>query len=520
MQKQRMEKISRIAYGLSENVILIIAMITVCVLTVFNFIYNASVIYGIGELVTITRTSPVYVVLAILGILVFVILSDKIGALQERDVFRFFAVLYLIAGAYWILNISTTLRADAWHIQNAARLASQGDFSFLELGQDIRNHPWQLGMVTYERILGLFSQNVQLLFLVNLLAILGINYFSYRLADLVFEHDHKTNLLTILLSFLFLPQFFFLAFAYGLTPGFFCLLGAFYFQQKFFAGHKIHQLVICILLAVCATILKGNYTVGVIAMAILFLMRTMRDLRIRYLGMAVLLMFGVWISQPLIRAAYEWESGMELNEGEPKLLYVAMGILPENRGMAPGWYCGYNDYTFGNANFDPDAASEMAKESIAESLAHYVEDPADAVEFFSGKIASVWCEPMYQSLWSGPLEEANQTVNTRILASLYHGATLEKLVSGFMKGFLIMLLVLAVCYVFDRRNRKYDFGYGLLYVIGGFLLHIVWEGKSQYVYPYIFILIPGCARELAVIGERVRVRLDARKRQEERVEGD
>lgn len=520
MDKQKLEQGSELLYRLGKNVVWVATMMVAGVLLIFNFIYNASVAYSTGELVTIEITSPVYVVLSVLLVAFFTVLLKYLERLDEGVLFRFFMILYLIAGAYWILNISTTLRADAAHINNAAKLAALGDFSFLELGQDIRNHPWQLGMITYERILGMFSQNVQLLFLVNLVAILGINYLTYRMADMIFEHDRRTNLLTIVFSFCFLPQFFFLAFAYGLVPGFFCMMCGFYFQQRYFREQRMRYAVAGIIMAVIATVLKGNFMVGVIAMVLLFAMRLLKEKKLRYLFLALALLVATQIPGPVLLKAYEQESGYELNSGEPKLLYIAMGILPENRGMAPGWYCGYNDYTYGYANFDPEVASEMAKESIKESLAHYASDPADAVEFFSGKIASVWCEPMYQSLWSGPLTEANQLVETRALQSLYHGATLENVVSAYMKGYLILLLALAVWYAIRHRKQSYAFAYALIYLVGGFLLHIAWEGKSQYVYTYIFVLIPGCAHAFAGISGQIWHRVQGKWGRRNRSEGN
>ena len=40
---------------------------------------------------------------------------------------------------------------------------------------------------------------------------------------------------------------------------------------------------------------------------------------------------------------------------------------------------------------------------------------------------------------------------------------------------------------------------GFLTLIGGFLFHLVWEGKSQYIYPYFFSLMPFAALSLARI---------------------
>ena len=130
----------------------------------FNLFYYTHIAYRINELVTIDRASILYVLGVPLLILGFMCISRALSRFEEKKLFCVFSIIYLVMSFYWMFNINTTLRADAAHINNAANLAAVGDFSFLELGQDIRNHPWQLGMITYERILGLFSKNVQLIF--------------------------------------------------------------------------------------------------------------------------------------------------------------------------------------------------------------------------------------------------------------------------------------------------------------------------------------------------------------------
>ena len=42
---------------------------------------------------------------------------------------------------------------------------------------------------------------------------------------------------------------------------------------------------------------------------------------------------------------------------------------------------------------------------------------------------------------------------------------------------------------FKERNTG-ELLTGIIFLIGGFIFHLFWETKSQYVYPYVFILIP------------------------------
>ena len=115
----------------------------------------------------------------------------------------------------------------------------------------------------------------------------------------------------------------------------------------------------------------------------------------------------------------------------------------------------------------------------------------------------MWCVPMFESLWSGPLPDAGAENKTEFFNELYSGKSIEPQIALAMKGFVIMLFVLATIFVADRRNRKYDCNYIFLFFTGGFLLHIIWEAKSQYVYPYVFILLPCCAKEMALLSEKI-----------------
>lgn len=76
--------------------------------------------------------------------------------------------------------------------------------------------------------------------------------------------------------------------------------------------------------------------------------------------------------------------------------------------------------------------------------------------------------------------------------SLYNGGAAEQWVYCYMKGYMLVLLTLGLRFVLWDW-KKGDGLLLLLYLTGGFLFHLFWETKSQYVYPYLFSLIPLCA---------------------------
>lgn len=498
-------KINKILYQTGEKIIYGISFLFLAILAACNVFVFSTVAYNGTEKVSFERNTLFYVILAVVLMALFLLLNSRRKFdIAEKKLFFMFSVLYIIAGMYLLFNMDDILRADAQILHDAANSAALKDFSFLEPGKNLYCHPYQLGMVTYERILGFFSKNPKFIFFMNLMEILGINYFTWKLSDLLFGQKHEINLLTIFMSFCFLPQFFFQTFAYGLIPGFFCITMAFYFQQKYFLTGGKKELVLCILTAACSTVLKGNFMIGVIAIGIVFLLHMLKHQKYQPLAAVICMLVLVSLSSKAVVWFYELESGIALGDGTPNITFIAMGTDPDNQMMAPGWHNGYDEWAFNEAGFDTEKTKEMALELLKSNLSYFSGNPKEAAVYFGKKFASVWCDPMFQSVWSGPLRTCGQNVHTLPLMSLYDGGIAEKTVSGLMKSYLLILLSLAVAYMADRKSRKEKADYALLYLIGGVLVHLFWEGKSQYVYPYIFTLIPVCAYELAQISERLK----------------
>mgnify|MGYP000698315223 CR=1 FL=1 len=166
----------------------------------------------------------------------------------------------------------------------------RNDFSFLNPGQDIYLNEHQLSFVTYEYLIGFISTDVRFLYAVNLLQIIGINFVIWKLTDRCFGQNHKTNLYVILFSFLFLPQFFFLAFAYGIIPGLFFILLAFLFLDKSLESGNWKHMILCVIFVMLAVILKGNNIIGSITIAILCFLRILKEKKWRLILLAVLVM--------------------------------------------------------------------------------------------------------------------------------------------------------------------------------------------------------------------------------------
>lgn len=470
----------------------IISLCVVAGMFLANVVCTVYVDYA-SERVSIEPNRGTFLLVAVLLLAMFFIVARISDKINEKILFALLSGLLLLAGGYLIVNGNGMLRCDPLYVYDTAREMSQGDYSCLEKDGYIYYFPHQLGIITYDRLIRLIGTEAKTIFVFNLLEVLGINFFMWRMADSLFEKNHTVNVLTIVLTFLFAPQLLFVMFAYGLVPGFFCMMAAFYCGIRYFEQKKIRYWVLAIVLTCLAVFIKKNFLIGAIALTIWAVLKVAEEHRYKELVLALIVMPCCLLFGSLTEALCELESGMEMNAGVPSLLYIGMGINPYNEALGPGWFDGSNWSYFTQVNQDSEAAQKLAVELIGIYWEQIKADPVHAVKFFLRKSITVWCEPLFQSVWSGPLEEFDQTVSTDFLNELYGGGEVEKVLYGYTKGFLILILGMASLFAIVRSTPHRQMNLLFLLTIGGFLFHLFWEAKSQYTYPYVFVLILPCA---------------------------
>lgn len=122
------------------------------------------------------------------------------------------------------------------------------------------------------------------------------------------------------------------------------------------------------------------------------------------------------------------------------------------------------------------------------------------MEFYTKKIASMWAECTFGSVWynlsfnfgdmsvnEGTATEEQileyENVDKEVLRFYNLNKTYEK---------ILVLLIFSAVLIFMLRNNDITNEQVLLILIfiGGFLFHMLWEAKSRYIIPYVIILIP------------------------------
>lgn len=414
---------------------------------------------------------------------------------SEIKIFLFFSILYLILGIYLALNVDSLLRHDALAVLSGAISFNEGDFSSLNPGSYLGMYPHQLGLVSFERIFLAIIPSARILFIINLFSILLINFFQWKTFSFVNEGDSLVTKYVIMMSFLFLPQLFFILFVYGLIPGLLFLYASVYFMVKFLKKQTLPYFVGNILFITTACAIRNNFVIAAIAMMLVYLLYFFKQKNKVFFIIAFLIIISPVVFNKAVTTYYELISGVKIDSAMPKTAYLAMGLQDNPNVVSfPGWYNGYHQQLFREYQGDVSQVEEQAEINLSERINYLRLHPAYTLKFFSKKLLSSWVDPTFQSIWSGPLESNQQFTHTSLLRSIYNGKTAYNVLAIFMNVYQVLIFFLAFYKIVISLIHKKDVDslilFCLLYFLGGIFFHLFWETKSQYIYPYAFLLIP------------------------------
>ena len=493
LNKEHSAMLSKL-HSFCQKALRLIALCAAALILAGNLYYQVEVSYDGLELVSISR-SIVYnlqILLITAGMAaLFCLFRRMIRNIRPGHLFTGLSLIYLLFSAYLIPNATNVLRSDAKSVFSCALLVKNGDYSVFQPTQYLNMYPHQIGMMLFDLLLSVVSENPSFLFSVNSMMVLGINFTTWQISRLLWQ-DENIHLLTILLSFMFLPQLFFIMFAYGQIPGLLFLLISIDHTIRYAREHRAGNLLcLCLSLAV-SVLLRKNNLIGACAICIFLMVDFLRQRNPRMLFAAICLIASLILSDKAVLSFFEAKSETPLDNGCPAVLWVAMGTDIDNHVRCAGWYdhSSYTIYLEAQANADAAAAQGFAK--LSQNVEKMRLRPIETVWFFKNKIVSQWCEPMYQSVWSGPMLKDTQETYTAFLQSLYSGGDVENAFEAYCKCVSMLLWVGVLVYLLAcGKHSGWEIAFS--YFVGGFLFHIFWEGKSQYIYPYVFCLIPFAA---------------------------
>ncbi len=336
---------------------------------------------------------------------------------------------------------------------------------------------------------------------------LGVVLLYKKITDIMdyWKISKTSQILTLLLGILFTPFIMYTTFAYGTILSIAFAIAAFDSEMRFFSEGKPIRLILSVLLMVLAYQIKNNVLIITIAMAIYAVIMSLQNKQLIKRGIAfIILLFATFIATQnlTIKIIYD-KTGFKLNQGASAWSFIAMGMQESN--YAPGWYNGYNVSSYVENEYNTEKQSKVAKENISERLAIFKNDKHYAFQFFSKKIASMWNEPTYQSLWVTQTREHNtqsEKLNNFLSANSY--TTLNNIL-GFLQLFVFLGCILWL--LLEPKECFINKSFFILCIIGGFFFHLVWEAKSQYSINYVVLMLP-----LAALGFELLINSIAEKK--------
>lgn len=493
-----------------------LAALLLLVFSIGILFQRITITFNNQESSTIHNNSLIYIGALLVGVGVIWGLRFLLKKISSWQLFALGALFYLIAAAYLVYFGRTPIRADAGTVFSIAQGLLSNDFlihlDYLDM------YPFQLGLALYESALLAIHNSPTILFTMNALMTLGIDFLLWQMMQKQFGEGVAVKV-TVLLSFLFLPQFFFILFAYGLIPGLFFMTLSLYCFTRYFATRRWYFMIFNVLFILLAGVLKNNYFIAGLAMVIVYLFDLLQHkCWVNVIAMlAILLAFA--LPQKVLNHYYDEQTGIELR-GMPKTLHIAMGLQDKPNVSRPGgWYNGYNAETYQQYKDQPEGIKTMdalAKADIKDHVADYLTHPKRALHFFVTKFKTTWFNPTFQSIWSGPIEAPKQQVKTALLKNIYTGGKAFQWIYRFSHLILLTIVSGGVILVGYRLWHGSSFSalewFGMLYLLGGTMFHLIWETKAQYVYPYVLMLIPLAA---SAIGGALRLRKNAGRYKEE-----
>ena len=420
-------------------------------------------------------------------------------------------LLVLLLGAAWVMAVDCQPEYDSRYITMAAASASRNDFSPLLDGY-FRRFPYQLGYVflleLQQRLLG--AENFIGLGLVNVLCLVGAYAALLCITRRLFS-DRRVLFFTLLLLPLFLQGPLFCTFIYGNLPGLCPMLWGVYFVLRFFQTGRARLLLPAAPLLALAVLAKPNYWIAVLACGIAALLHLLAAKR--WQGLAAVLLAALLTSGALrgVTLRYERLADTTFGPGTPQTAWLAMGM--GGSYMAPGWYNGYTRSILPDNGYDADRARAQIREDLRRNLAK-MQDPAYAAAFFGRKLLSQFQETSFESIFVS--KDAQNGRPVPAAAEWVYGQGEPGLLRYFdLYMQFVYVFAAAGLFLLLRSLRRARKGFAgrrpsalpeplsagaavslcvlPVILLGGFLYHMLFEGKSQYILVYIPLLLPYAA---------------------------
>ena len=416
-------------------------------------------------------------------------LSGRLKTLRSRNLLLGCScLLSAVMGFYWLFGSKTSPQADQMYLCQYASAFNHGDYTALERGGYIARYPQQLGMITLLRGIFILFGDMNYLPLhclaavcIPLMVLSGCQIVRY-----LSDNNVQAEVYYLLFILCCFPMYAYIPFVYGdLISAILCLFGTWMYLSclKRFSFPRLILFGVSIGLGVQ---LRQNCLIFVIALTIVMLIKMLFHHTRRNLMMILALFAGCAVLQFALWGFY-YDVRDKDASAIPPILYITMGLNDDYQRA--GWHNQYEYNTFDAFDDNTALATEKGCEDLKMYFGIYQNDPDYMVDFFVRKMNSQWNAPMYQSLAANNHITGSQWP---LAKEIYSYGKLTEAVEAGMKIFQLLLYgsILFLLILHRKEYVRIEQYLLLIAVFGGFLFSLLWEAKTRYVLPYLFLQIP------------------------------
>ena len=424
----------------------------------------------------------------------------KIDKRAKRILIVTIIILYGMVQLAWIINTPAKQFADSLEVLRISeKMTNNTPLSEYQKNY-LQYYPQQLTMsVFFNNIFCLFRSNNYIILEIinmisNVLMVIGLYLILVEL-----EKKYKVNRVLFFAMILsFLPIIFLTSFIYGDFIGLACSIWSILFYIKYVEKNKsIYYIYMGIVMSL-ACIVRMNYFIFAIAIAINLVLVRMdqKSLGLRgftkYLLVCITMMLIVFLPSFVLKKAYAQKYSLDMGKSFSTIPYLYMGMSEGER--ANGWYndeVGKIVFDLMNIKDDTRPIMEDCKQKMNERAKYMYRHPMYAIRFYRDKLITIWADPTMEYKFYNTYDVKSEDVNSHtVVKEILFGETYDYIVI-YQKSLISLIFIGAVATIIINRKNMSNYMI-LLYItfLGGFTFHIIWEAKSRYILPYTVLLIP------------------------------
>lgn len=452
----------------------------------------------------------VTIVLSLLFLALLGRLAEKLTTRKSRNLLL--AAVCVISTAfsfYWVWGCKSAPQADQLYICEYADAFNQGDFSQLQEPSYMTRYPHQFGMVALLqvifRLFGSMNYTAFQYFNAALIPLFIVS--GCQIVRILSDDNVKAEVYYLFFALCCFPMYAYTSFVYGdlltTTLSFFAVW-MYLSCLKHFSWLRLG--LFGITMGVCVQ-LRMNCLILMIALLIVMAVKLIFERGWKHLAAIAALVLGYGLMSLAVWGIYHNVRNAEIPSIPSSLIIV--GGLNDDYGYA-GWNNFYDYNTFAQLGDETEPALEVMGRDLRMYMDIYKNDPAYMVDFFVRKMNSQWNAPMYQSL----------VMNSRIageqappIKNIFQHGKLGGLIESGMKIYQLLMYggILFLLIIRRKEYVKIERYLLLIAVFGGFLFTLMWEAKTRYALPYLFMQVPYMALGVNELVSFVQNRLQNRK---------